>query len=285
MIGRSTRWLLTIATLVQVPSAARAQRATSPVHIYQARFMTGCWAMQAGNTLVEEHWLAPRGGVMLGVGRTTRGDSLVESEFIRIYVRGDSLVYAAQPSGQSPAEFTAPMPNGTVVSFENRAHDFPQRIIYRRVGPDSLIARVEGTRNGVVRGIDYPYRRTACPDYDGSYAWDPTRASTAGSTPGCPAGATQPYFEFQVTTPARFRTSVGAGGPFPLNAPGAQMVGLVQFVVDTSGQVLPETFKTLNATDAAAIETARRNSADWRFHPATLKGCRVRQLMQSPLWR
>jgi hypothetical protein len=47
------------------------------------------------------------------------------------------------------------------VVFENGAHDFPQRIRYRR-GGDMLFARIEGTRDGKVRGVDYPYARVAC---------------------------------------------------------------------------------------------------------------------------
>ena len=46
--------------------------------------------------------------------------------------------------------------------FSNPAHDFPQWIIYRLRGSDSLVARIEGTRNGQLRGIDFPMRRTGC---------------------------------------------------------------------------------------------------------------------------
>jgi hypothetical protein len=42
--------------------------------------------------------------------------------------------------------------------FENLAHDFPQRVIYRRCDAD-LCARIEGTVGGQVQGIDWRYRR------------------------------------------------------------------------------------------------------------------------------
>ena len=47
--------------------------------------------------------------------------------------------------------------------FENAAHDFPQRVGYRVAGGDSLLAWIEGTRDGQVRRIEFPYRRVACP--------------------------------------------------------------------------------------------------------------------------
>jgi hypothetical protein len=126
-------------------------------------WLAGCWEQRAGAVTIEEFWMSPRGGVMLGMGRTSKGDSVVEYEQTRIYVRGDSLVYHAQPSGQATAEFVSAGVVNEVVTFANPAHDFPQRVIYRRGSSDSLVARIEGTANGRARGIDFIYRRTRCP--------------------------------------------------------------------------------------------------------------------------
>ena len=50
----------------------------------------------------------------------------------------------------------------STVVFENRTHDFPQRVGYRKVGADSLLAWIEGERNGRTRRIEFPYRRVRC---------------------------------------------------------------------------------------------------------------------------
>ena len=142
------------ASHAQAQAAARAQ---------PPAWMAGCWERRSGDRVVEEQWLAPRGGMMLGMGRTTRSDSVVEFEHTRIYARGDTLVFAAAPSGQAPAEFRTVAPVGHEVRFENAAHDFPQRVIYRRGRGDSLFARVEGMRNGQLRGVDFAYARASCP--------------------------------------------------------------------------------------------------------------------------
>jgi hypothetical protein len=47
------------------------------------------------------------------------------------------------------------------LTFENLQHDFPQRIIYR-VDGRKLHARIEGTKDGKTRGVDFPYTRTKC---------------------------------------------------------------------------------------------------------------------------
>jgi hypothetical protein len=132
----------------------------------QVAWLAGCWRQTspANKRVVDEQWMSPRGGTMLGMSRTVRDDSvLTELEHLQILVRAGRLVYHAEPGGQPPADFEARAVSDTLVIFENAAHDFPQRIIYRRRGADSLIARIEGTRNGGVRGIEFPYARASCP--------------------------------------------------------------------------------------------------------------------------
>jgi Domain of unknown function (DUF6265) len=145
-------------------SGAQRSAPARPFRVQEVGWLAGCWERSAGRRVVEEHWMRPRGGLMLGVGRTVDGDTLVEFEQVRLLERDGRLVYAAAPSGQPPAEFASAVVSDTAVVFENPAHDFPQRIIYRRLGTDSLVARIEGTRGGRLRGVDFPYRRAACQD-------------------------------------------------------------------------------------------------------------------------
>lgn len=126
-------------------------------------WMTGCWELTAGDRIVEEQWMAPRGGSMLGMSRTVRRGRLAAWE--TVLLREDSagaVSYNAFPSGQAPAIFPAAEVSDSHAVFSNPSHDFPQRIIYRRRG-DTLSARVEGTMGGAARGSDFPYLKTTCP--------------------------------------------------------------------------------------------------------------------------
>jgi hypothetical protein len=134
----------------------------NPSSVERLGWLAGCWQRKNGATVVDEQWMRPRAGMMLGMSRTVRQDSVIEFEQLRIYARGGRVVYAASPSGQSSAEFEARTTSDSMVVFENPTHDFPQRIMYRRHGTDSLTARIEGTRGGRTRGIDFPYQRASC---------------------------------------------------------------------------------------------------------------------------
>jgi len=134
----------------------------APTGVERIAWLQGCWSLTSGSRTVEEQWMAPRGGVMLGTGRTVKDGRLVEHEFVIIRERDDALVYQAHPSGQPSAEFVSTNVEAASVVFENAQHDFPQRIGYRRRGA-GLDAWIEGTAGGKSRRIEFPYERMACP--------------------------------------------------------------------------------------------------------------------------
>ena len=124
-------------------------------------FLTGCWRLEAKDRVVEEHWLSPAGGSLMGVSRTVVSGKTTEFEFLQIRDLPEGLAYIAKPSGQPEATFVAAVKTADEIVFENAAHDFPQRIKYRIAG-NVLHARVEGSLNGKARAFDFPYMRTNC---------------------------------------------------------------------------------------------------------------------------
>lgn len=122
--------------------------------------------------------MKPRGGTMLGMSRTVTGDKTSESEYMQIREQEGRLVFTARPSGQEGASFDSVQFTRSKVVFENAAHDFPQRIIYQRLADGSLLARIEGQREGRLLGVDFPMRRSQCaaePGTSGSRVDPPVR--------------------------------------------------------------------------------------------------------------
>lgn len=155
------RFVLTAGLLVLAAPAAQAQAAEQ---LGKLSYLSGCWELRTPTRVTHEQWMAPLGGMMLGMSRTVAGDVAREWEALRIEARSGGLVYAAQPGGRPATDFTATVVTDSSVTFANAEHDFPQRIIYRRVGSDSLVARIEGEMNGQGRGIDFPMKRVTCGD-------------------------------------------------------------------------------------------------------------------------
>jgi hypothetical protein len=140
-----------------VPSAGHSV----PVPLDSLAWLAGCWEGTTGNgRIVSEVWMTPLGGMMLGTARTVRNGRTTGYEYARIEQRADGTVrYVALPSGQRETAFMLVSLAGKKAVFENPNHDFPQRIIYRLVSPDSLAARVESIDPASGGGEDYGYRK------------------------------------------------------------------------------------------------------------------------------
>jgi hypothetical protein len=149
--------LLTLATL-----SAPAAQAPPAGKLDTIAWLAGCWTSDAGGRQVDEHWMKPLGGTMMGMSRTVVGGKTVGSEVLLIRATDADVAYVARPAGQPEASFTLVSATGSEARFENPRHDFPQRIIYRLNPDGSLHARIEGTRDGKVHRVDFPMTRGKC---------------------------------------------------------------------------------------------------------------------------
>ena len=132
--------------------------------IDQAAFLAGCWKQDRPNGVVEEQWLAPGGGMMLGMSRTVRDGKARTYEFTRIQETEGRLTFFAMPSGQPAAAFPLKRAAPGELVFENPGHDFPLRVIYKSLGQDGLLGRIEGEIGGQARFVDFPYKRCSGAD-------------------------------------------------------------------------------------------------------------------------
>lgn len=127
--------------------------------------MSGCWvsAIKATETTQSEQWMAPLGTSMLGMNRTVFRGKTQGYEFMRIEKRDDGVYFVSRPK-ENPEDtaFKLISSDGGRFVFENKAHDFPQRVIYSFTAT-KMTGRIEGTMDGKPAGIDFPMVRTKCP--------------------------------------------------------------------------------------------------------------------------
>ena len=153
------RTLTPLAITVTLALLTASGRAQVPADDFD--WLAGRWCGGEGSEQVEEQWLAPAGGQMLGVSRTLKGGRMASFEFLRIVDKGGVPTYMAQPGGRPPTEFARTAGGNDWVRFENPAHDFPTRIEYRRIG-EALQAHVSGAGgDGKEAGFALDYVRCA----------------------------------------------------------------------------------------------------------------------------
>jgi len=136
--------------------------AAGPGRLDDLGWLAGCWRRDVEKGTAEEQWNSPRGGIMLGLGRTVVAGRAVGWELLRIEEREGRLVYTAIPSGQQETSFVETQRDGDGIVFENLEHDFPQRVAYTRRSDGSLLAWIEGTDRGASRRTEFPFTRGNC---------------------------------------------------------------------------------------------------------------------------
>lgn len=148
MLGSaSSRTLLLASSLALLaagaPSFARGQGAPCEGGVEALGWMAGTWRGEADGAAMEVTWMAPAGGMLVGMHRDVFGPDRAFFEFLRIEEDDVDVVYRASPRGAPPVAFRLVECGPRRAVFENPRHDHPQRIVYAREG-DRLTARIEG---------------------------------------------------------------------------------------------------------------------------------------------
>ena len=156
--GSLKKLAVTVVAVLAAPTVALSQPPASS----RVAWLQGCWATVDQDRVVEEQWMAPRGQSMFGTSRSVQADKVVGYEYMMIRDDGSRLSLEVRPSGKPVVVFVAGAVDESSVVFENARHAFPQRIGYRKDGPNSVLAWIEGSKNGAVRHVDFRYRQVAC---------------------------------------------------------------------------------------------------------------------------
>ena len=122
-------------------------------------WMAGTWAGEKDGVHVEEVWTDARGGALLGLHRDVKGGRMVSWEFLRIAATPDGVVYFASPRSAPPTPFRLVETGDKRAVFENKAHDFPQRILYWIDAAGALHARIEGPQDGKTVSEEWVWTR------------------------------------------------------------------------------------------------------------------------------
>ena len=121
-------------------------------------WLAGTWVQEKPGAVVREMWLPPRDGAMAGVTLTTRPGKPPIAEYAKITVEPEGVTFTAVVGRQPPTLFVMLRGKAGEAVFENKAHDFPQRVFYRRCGAD-LCAGIEGVVKGKAEREEWRYVR------------------------------------------------------------------------------------------------------------------------------
>ena len=115
-------------------------------------WLIGNWEQKLPNGIITETWEKENDSTFNGKSYFIKEKDTLSFESIELLQKGDVLYYIPTVKGQNsdkPVTFKLTTATEKEFTFENPAHDFPKRIVYRFVTADSLHAFVDdGTEAG-----------------------------------------------------------------------------------------------------------------------------------------
>jgi hypothetical protein len=147
------RYVLIAAASLSASAWAQAPNA----QVADLGWLSGSWVSETRQGWTEEMWMAPRGGVMLGVNRSGKSERASGFEYMRIAADTSGRVsFWASPAGKAAVPFRLISSGPREAVFENLKNDYPTRIVYRRSG-STLVGTISGT--GGANSMSWTFRR------------------------------------------------------------------------------------------------------------------------------
>ncbi|MDX2224127.1 MAG: DUF6265 family protein [Rhodospirillaceae bacterium] len=111
-------------------------------------FMSGCWRSPPEAAVrLQECYTVPWAGVIQGSSQTVKDGAFTAFEFTLIEEKDGAVTLMPFVNGVRSVSFALVRSGTGEAVFENLAHDFPKRIIYRKGADGALTARIEGAQS------------------------------------------------------------------------------------------------------------------------------------------
>ena len=158
---------LAVAGRAQEPAAAPvAAKAT----VAQLAWIAGPWSGTLKDRTIEQHWMTPNGGSMVGMYRSIRDGRASLYELLAIEERGDEVYLRIKHFAPGPGlvsqEAKDQSADHALVKAESRTAVFvgsagggPVRVTFNSPDQDTLTITVERQRDGKAVATEFPYKR------------------------------------------------------------------------------------------------------------------------------
>jgi len=129
-----------------------AQPTKEYANLQKTNWFLGEWGNTSTEGELTERWKKTNDSVFSGESYfVTKGKDTVFAELIKLEEADGKVAYIVTVPNQNNGEavrFEMTSISDSHIVFENPHHDFPNKIVYNKVGNDSLVAEIFGTKKG-----------------------------------------------------------------------------------------------------------------------------------------
>ena len=126
-------------------------------------WLLGNWKNEMPEGVLTETWTKENDSTFSGTTYfIINKKDTVHSEAIILKQLNDELIYRPTVKGQNndePVDFKLSSESENSFSFENPKHDYPQKIVYKKVNETYLVATISGMQQGKQSSDSYPMKK------------------------------------------------------------------------------------------------------------------------------
>ena len=123
------------------------------------KLFPGTWKMISDKIEYYEEWRLINDSELIGIGFSTEEGDTVLSEELYLKKFSEQWAYVALPVSQTITLFALSEYSENKFIFENKEHDYPQKIIYEFTADGKLNAATEGIIEGELMRRDFNFIR------------------------------------------------------------------------------------------------------------------------------
>ncbi|NBL65260.1 hypothetical protein GV828_08640 [Flavobacterium sp. NST-5] len=115
-------------------------------------WLLGRWENNSPEGNLSEIWKKENDSTLLGESYFVIKNDTVFGEKVKLFQSGTQLVYEVNVANQNDGKavaFESTFFNNKTAIFENKNHDYPNKIIYNKVSDDSLVVTISGLKKGI----------------------------------------------------------------------------------------------------------------------------------------
>lgn len=126
-------------------------------------WLIGNWENKIDEGLLTETWTKENDSTFSGTTYfIINKKDTVHSETILLKQLNNQLIYSPTVKGQNndePVDFKLSSESENTFTFENLKHDYPQKIVYKKVNETNLVATISGMQQGKQSTESYPMKK------------------------------------------------------------------------------------------------------------------------------
>ena len=119
--------------------------------IKSAHWLLGTWENKSAEGVLSETWTKTNDSTFQGQSYFIKEKDTIHFETIILQQNGENLTYNATVKGQNedkPVSFSLTETSENQLVFENKKHDYPQKISYQKDTKNNLVTIISGITDG-----------------------------------------------------------------------------------------------------------------------------------------